>query len=76
MSTSESGAGSCSNTSEESEYVYESQYRPYEGEPLASDEEDLTTINSVCEAEEIDLDGLTAAILEARFDRKVTLDSW
>jgi hypothetical protein len=49
---------------------------PYEGEPLAAVGDDIT--DAFCEeaTEEADLDGLTPAILESRYDRKNKVDSW
>jgi hypothetical protein len=61
--------------SDASEYEYSSQYLLYEGEPLVPLGEDITQSNIV-ETKEVDLDGLTPAILEATYYKKVNVDSW
>ena len=64
-----------SKTSDTNEEIYCSQFRPYEGEPLVYPGKDL--IDEVqFEDDEKDLDGLTPSMLEARFDKKVKVDSW
>ena len=77
MSSTESDIfASISDTSDSSEYIFGSRYLPYEGEPLAAVGDDIT--DEFCEeaTEEADLDGLTPAILESRYDRKNKVDSW
>ena len=54
---------------EDNEVVY-SQYTPYEDEPRAEDEEDDG------EDEEADVDGLSPAVLESRYERTVPVNSW
>ena len=49
------------------------QLSPYEDEPLADVGGDE---NSDSDDEEADTEGLTQAILEGRFERTVTFDSW
>ena len=52
---------------------------PYEGEPLAPQGEDILDEISEETTKEADLDGMTPAILEARYesyDRKNKVDSW
>lgn len=51
------------------EVVY-SQYTPYEDEPRAEDEEDDV------QDEEADVDGLSPAVLESRYERTVPVNSW
>ena len=46
---------------------------PYGDEPLAEVCDDR---NSDSDDEETDSDGLTPAVLAARFERTVTVDSW
>ena len=53
--------------------VIYSQVTPYEDEPLADVETDAETDE---DEEETDLDGLTPAVLEARYEREIPLDSW
>lgn len=54
---------------EDIKVVY-SHYTPYQDEPLAEDdgEED--------QDEEVDVDGLSPAVLESRFERTVAVNSW
>lgn len=49
------------------------QVTPYEDEPLADIEEDAET---VADDEETDVDGLTPAVLEARYERETAVNSW
>lgn len=49
------------------------QVTPYEDEPLANIEEDAET---VADDEETDVDGLTPAVLEARYERETPVNSW
>ena len=59
---------------EEEEDVEEihGQITPYEDEPLADSEAAAGTE----ENEETDLDGLTPAVLEARYEREIAVSSW
>ena len=50
----------------------EGQISPYRDEPLADVGEEDTSMNE----EEADVDGLTPAILEARYEKTVNVDSW
>ena len=53
--------------------TYDGVYEPYKDEPLA----DCNDINDSEEtAEEADIDGLTPSILEERYEKIVTVDSW
>ena len=47
------------------------QITPYQDEPLAEDDEKENG-----EREEADMDGLTPAVLESRYEREVFLESW
>ena len=77
MSSSDSDVcSSVADSSDSSEYMFESQYLPYEGKPLAPLGEDITDVNSQQTTEEADLDGLTPTMLELRYDRKNKVDSW
>lgn len=49
------------------------QVTPYEDEPLADIEEDAET---VADDEETDVDGLTPAVLEAKYERETPVNSW
>ncbi|CAB3977758.1 Hypothetical predicted protein [Paramuricea clavata] len=62
--------------SDSSEYVFGAHYMPCEGEPLAPEGDDLMDDISKETTKEADLDGLTPAILEARYDRKNKVVSW
>ena len=53
--------------------VFDGQMIPYGDEPLAEVCDDR---NSDSDDEETDSDGLTPAVLAARFERTVTVDSW
>lgn len=76
MSSTESELSAYSSeTTDKNEEIYCSQFRPYEGEPLVYPGEDLIGENQLEDAEK-DLDGLTPSMLEARFDKKVKVDSW
>lgn len=44
---------------------------PYEDEPVASDDGDHED-----EEDEVDADGLTPAVLEARFERQIAIREW
>ena len=68
MDTSDS-----SNSSGQEWGVFDGQMSPYGDEPLAEVCDDR---NSDSDDEETDSDGLTPAILAARFERTVTVDSW
>ena len=50
-----------------------SQITPYEDEPLAEVDDDRETVE---ENQEVDEDGLTLAVLEARYEREITINSW
>ena len=67
---------SISDSSDSSEYVFAAHYMPYEGEPLAPQGDDIMDEISEETTKEADLDGMTPAILEARYDRKNKIDSW
>ena len=55
------------------EVVY-SPITPYEDEPLAADDgEDRERTD---DGEEADIDGLTPAVLEARYEKEVAVNSW
>lgn len=75
-STGSDISGSVSNSSDSSEYVFGSEYLPYNGEPLAPQGDDIMEGNGDETTEKADLDGLTPDILEARYDRKDKVDSW
>ena len=53
--------------------VLDSKLIPYGDEPLADIDDDR---NSDSDDEEADADGLTPAVLEAGFERTVSVDSW
>lgn len=53
--------------------VFDGPMSLYEDEPLAEVCDDR---NSDSDDEETDSDGLTPAVLAARFERTVTVDSW
>ena len=53
--------------------VFDGQMSPYGDESLAEVCDDR---NSDSDDEETDSDGLTPAVLAARFERTVTVDSW
>ena len=69
-----SSSDSYSQLSSDNDEVYSCQFQPYEDEPLVHEGEDLMEENS--QENERDEDGLTPAVLEARFDRKIKFDSW
>ena len=53
--------------------VFDGQMSPYGDEPLAEVRDDR---NCDSDDEETDSDGLTPAVLAARFERTVTVGSW
>ena len=55
--------------------VFDGQMSPYGDEPLA-ELEVCDDRKSDSDDEETDSDGLTPAVLAARFERTVTVDSW
>ena len=77
--SSDSEEGTISESSEDSsdqvdsgeEIEVVSHFEPYEDEPLASDDGDNED-----EEDEIDADGLTPAVLEARFERQIAILEW
>ena len=77
--SSDSEEGTISESSEDSsdqvdsgeEIEVVSHFEPYEDEPLASDDGDNED-----EEDEIDADGLTLAVLEARFERQIAILEW
>lgn len=58
--------------SEEEWGVIETEMTPYQDEPLA----DVDDGESNHSEEEVDIDGLTPAVLEQRYDGTVSVDSW
>ena len=58
---------------EDVEVIY-SHITPYQDEPLAKVEEDVG--NHLEENEEADMDGLTASVLEVRYEKEVLANSW
>ena len=56
---------------EDIEEIY-SQITPYEDEPLADSE----AAEGTTENEKTNLDGLTPAVLEARYEREIAVSSW
>ena len=71
-STSEDDVDSLQSLEEDIESVPD-QIAPYEGEPLASSDDNGEGLN---EEDEGDEDGLTASILERRFEKTVSVSSW
>ena len=74
MSTSESevsGSMSVSQSSNDEE-VYDSHFQPYQNEPLADSNDNM---NEAVEDNE-DADSLAPSILEARYEKSITVDSW
>ena len=77
--SSDSEEGTISESSEDSsdqvdsgeEIEVVSHFEPYEDEPLASEDGDNED-----EEDEIDADGLTPAVLEARFERQIAILEW
>ena len=80
-SDSEIGVSSCDSSdtqqlSEDEEQDLEvvcSQFAPYQDEPLAEEDDDESRDD---DTEEADADGLTARVLEARYERTVAVNSW
>ena len=58
---------------EEDEESVPDQVAPYEGKPLASSDDNGEVFD---EEDEGDEDGLTASILERRFEKTVPVSSW
>ena len=65
-----------SQDSEEDWGVIETEIIPYQDEPLADAVDEETMAVDGESDEEKDVDGLTPAVLEQRYERTVTLDSW
>ena len=68
---SESSGDSSAQVDSGEEIEVVGHVEPYEDEPLASDEGDNED-----EEEEVDADGLTPAVLEARFERQIAIREW
>ena len=60
------------DSEEEETGVITSQFRPYEDEPLADPDENMEDDSD----DDLDVDGLTPAVLEARYDGTVEVRSW
>jgi hypothetical protein len=62
--------------------TYNGVYEPYEDEPLAEPGQSNTTninnksIGKELANEETDIDGLTASVLEERYEKIAAVDSW
>jgi len=72
-SDSEESLGNASTLEEEnsaSEGEISSHFVPYEDEPLASDSSEVE------DDDEVDIDGLTAAVLAARYEKRVHFREW
>lgn len=78
VSSDISDVSSCSSQSNDSQssedevFLSETQFVPYQDEPLADSDEE----NDETSDEENDLDGLTQSVLVARLEQKIKLDSW
>ena len=72
-STSEGSEDVCSSDGQDY-YVFNVDFAPYQGEPLASSEDGEN--NGGGEDEEEDEDGILPSVLERRFEGQVPLDSW
>ena len=68
---SESSGDSSAQVDSGEEIEVVGHVEPYEDEPLASDEGDNED-----EEEEVDADGLTPAVLEARFEWQIAIREW
>ena len=68
---SESSGDSSAQVDSGEEIEVVGHVEPYEDEPIASDEGDNED-----EEEEVDADGLTPAVLEARFERQIAIREW
>ncbi len=63
-----------SNTGEGRDYfVTGGSYAPYQGEPLAKNRMESRDDS---ENEEVDEDGILHSVLEQRFNREISLDTW
>ena len=71
QSSSDPEEGDSVESEDEDIGVVHAQIAPYQDEPLAEDDEENGERN-----EEADLDGLTPAVLEARYEREVFVESW
>ena len=69
--------------------IYQSSNDPEEGDSVESEDEDIGVVYAQITPyqdepleengernEEVDLDGLTPAVLEARYEREVSVESW
>lgn len=70
LSVSNSYSGSSSEDSGSENFVFEDNFLPYQGEPLASSDSDSS------DEDEQDLEGLTRAVLEQRYEKTVPFQSW
>ena len=71
-SSSEGSEDVCSSDGEDY-YVFNGDFAPYQGEPLASSED---SDNGGGEDEEEDKDGILPSVLEQRLEGQVPLDNW
>ena len=69
MST-ESSSDSGGVVSGEENYVFQGNFLPYQGEPIACSEDESSS------KDEEDIDGLTIAVLEERYERRIPVESW
>ena len=61
-----------SSESDADHETYNSIYEPYADEPLA--DEDQAENEEI--SEEADIDGLTPSVLEQRYEKVISVDSW
>ena len=76
LSTGESsseGSEDVSSSDTEDYYVFNGDFAPYQGEPLASSEDGD---DDGGEDEDEDEDGILPSVLEQRFEGQVPLDNW
>ena len=74
-SSSEGSEDVCSSDGEDY-YVFNGDFAPYQGDPLASSEDGDNNGGSEDEDEDEDEDGILPSVLEQRFEGQVPLDNW
>ena len=72
QSSSDPEEGDSVESEDEDIGVVYAQITPYQDEPLAEEDDEENGERN----EEADLDGLTPAVLEARYEREVSVESW
>ena len=73
--STESSSDSGGVVSGEENYVFQGNFLPYQGEPIASSEDESSSKDESLSKDEEDIDGLTRAVLEESDERRIPVES-